>query len=428
MDMSWRSGLLCWFILAWMWSSAAAAQDYAFPIANRFAATILGSPPESQADLPADIPASIGHVTVFPERKVPSVLWLSDRLSYRYSLQAGPAPLVFVIAGTGANHQASKMMLMQRILYQAGYHVVGLSSPTHPNFLVSASRHGVPGLLAEDAADLYRAMRLIRRQLESKAEMTGFTLAGYSLGAAQAAFVARLDETEGAFNFGKVLMINPPLNLVETVTRLDRMLEANIPGGLDNLDEFLDKLFVRLSEVYRPGDFVDLNNQFLYAAYQNGQLADDAMLEAIIGADFRFSCANMTFSADVLTQAGYTVPKGRKLSRGDSLTGYYKVLTRLPFAAYIDGLLLPALQTRDPGMTRAELVARVDLRGIEDYLRSSPKFGLMHNVDDIILGPGDIDWFRSVFGERAAIYPGGGHCGNLDYRDNVAEIIRFFRE
>jgi hypothetical protein len=166
----------------------------------------------------------------------------------------------------------------------------------------------------------------------------------------------------------------------------------------------------------------------LYAIYRHGQVSDDAMLEAIIGADFRFSCINMTFSADVLTQAGYTVPKGRKLTRGDSLTSYYKVLSRLPFAAYIDGLLLPALQAREPGLTRAELVARVDLRAIEDYLRSSPKFGLMHNVDDIILGPGDIDWFRSVFGTRAVIYPSGGHCGNLDYRDNVAEIIRFFRE
>jgi hypothetical protein len=74
------------------------------------------------------------------------------------------------------------------------------------------------------------------------------------------------------------------------------------------------------------------------------------------------------------------------------------------------------------------MTARVDLRSIETYLRSSPKLALMHNVDDVILGPGDIDWFRDVFGARAIIYPRGGHCGNLDYRDNVAEIIRFFRE
>src|SRR5512139_3649592 len=168
-----RVGILCWLVLAWLVSSAPAAQDYAFPVSNRFAATILGSPPELQAELPAEIPARIGEVTVFPDRQVPAVLWLGNRLSYRYSLQEGPAPLVFIIAGTGANHQASKMVLMQKVLYQAGSHVVGLASPTHPNFLVAASSHGVPGLLAEDAADLYRVMRLIRRQLEGKAAITG---------------------------------------------------------------------------------------------------------------------------------------------------------------------------------------------------------------------------------------------------------------
>jgi len=238
--------------------------------------------------------------------------------------------------------------------------------------------------------------------------------------------LSKLDEERQAFNFRKVLMINPPLNLFEAVERLDRMLETNIPGGLENLDQFLDQIFNSFSKVYRHGDFVELNNQFLYAVYRDGEVSDDAQLEAIIGADFRFSCTNMTFAADVLTQAGYTVPKGRKLSRGDSLTDYYKVLSRLSFADYIDGLLLPSQQAREPEVTRGGLATRVDLRSIEPYLRVSQKLGLMHNVDDIILGPDDIEWFRDVFGERATIYPRGGHCGNLDYRDNVAEIIRFF--
>jgi pimeloyl-ACP methyl ester carboxylesterase len=412
----------------WLAVPAAAAAEYAFPHANRYAATILGTPPQLQAELPVGLPLRIGQVTVFPTREVPAVLWLSDRLSYSYSLQPGPAPLVFVIAGTGANLLATKMLHLQKVLYQAGCHVVGLPSPTHPNFLVAASRSGVPGVLAEDAADLYRAMQLILRQLQPQAAITGHALAGYSLGGAQAAYVAHLDETVQTFNFRKVLMINPPVNLFDSVERLDWMLEGNIPGGLDNLDQFLDQMFDRFSAVYRRGDFVDLNNQFLYAVYQEGAAFDDAMLEAVIGADFRFSCTNLAFSADVLTRAGYAVPKWRTLSRGDSLTDYYKVLSRLSFADYIDGLLLPFWQAVEPGLTRAGMTARVDLRSIETYLRSSPKLALMHNVDDVILGPGDIDWFRDVFGARAIIYPRGGHCGNLDYRDNVAEIIRFFRE
>jgi len=124
------------------------------------------------------------------------------------------------------------------------------------------------------------------------------------------------------------------------------MLEANIPAAWKTSTSFSTSFSFRLAK-FTSGDFVDLNNQFLYAP-TTWQVSDDAMLEAIIGADFRFSCINMTFSADVLTQAGYTVPKGRKLSRGDSLTSYYKVLSRLPLRR-TSTLAPPPCRRANPG-------------------------------------------------------------------------------
>jgi hypothetical protein len=50
----------------------------------------------------------------------------------------------------------------------------------------------------------------------------------------------------------------------------------------------------------------------------------------------------------------------------------------------------------------------------------------MHNADDVILEPGEIDFFRDVFGDRATIYPHGGHCGNMNYKDNVALMVGTF--
>ena len=50
----------------------------------------------------------------------------------------------------------------------------------------------------------------------------------------------------------------------------------------------------------------------------------------------------------------------------------------------------------------------------------------MHNADDVILKPGEIDFFSEVFGDRATIYPHGGHCGNMNYRDNVAHMVNTF--
>ena len=53
---------------------------------------------------------------------------------------------------------------------------------------------------------------------------------------------------------------------------------------------------------------------------------------------------------------------------------------------------------------------------------------MIHNQDDLILEPGEIDFFPRVFGDRAKIYPKGGHCGNMDHRDNVAHMVNVFRQ
>ena len=50
----------------------------------------------------------------------------------------------------------------------------------------------------------------------------------------------------------------------------------------------------------------------------------------------------------------------------------------------------------------------------------------MTNVDDFILAKGEVEFLRSTFGDRARIYPRGGHCGNLEYHENVADMLRFF--
>jgi hypothetical protein len=51
----------------------------------------------------------------------------------------------------------------------------------------------------------------------------------------------------------------------------------------------------------------------------------------------------------------------------------------------------------------------------------------MHNENDLILAPGEINFFRDMFRDRAKIYPKGGHCGNMEYPDNVAHMLSFFQ-
>jgi len=174
--------LLCCLVLS-VPSPAAEVTYYEYPFVDPLEATVIGTPEIYRADLPDDIPVEVRQVQPFPHRPVPEIFWYWKTLRFAFSAQPGAAPLAFIIPGTGAGFESSKSVILQRILYAAGLHVVSLPSPIHPNFIVSASASERPGLLADDARDLYRVMTLIRRQLQDEIQITGYDLAGYSLGA-----------------------------------------------------------------------------------------------------------------------------------------------------------------------------------------------------------------------------------------------------
>jgi hypothetical protein len=403
------------------------ANAYDYPFTDRYAATVIGTPEEYAAVLPKDIPTKVDTIKMFPERKIPGVLWNMDELYYSYQQQEGPAPLIFLVAGTGASFKSAKMQQMQQAFYHAGFNIVSLSSPTHPNFIVSASTSSVPGHLQEDSADLYNVMKAVWQKLQGKMNVTEFYLTGYSLGAAQSAFISQIDEQEKAFNFKKVLMINPPASLYNSVVILDEMLAENIPGGMDNFAAFYKRVVQAFSETYAHGDKVEFNDQFLYEAYKYKKPQSDEPLAALIGISFRISSQNMVFTSDVMSKAGYVVPKGLELGRHDHITPYLKVTGRLTFLDYFEGIFMPHFKALNPGVTESDMIRQMSLRSIEDYLRNSSKIGMIHNEDDIIMLPGEIDYLRDVFGSRATIYPHGGHCGNMAYPDNVEAMIGFFQ-
>jgi hypothetical protein len=405
---------LCW----------GATEDYGYPIKDKYVATVVGTPSEYHADLPDKIPFHTRRVTIFPDREVPDAFFYDEKLLYSEALQKKAAPLIFLIAGTGASHNGGKNKQMALAFYQAGFHVVSISSPTFTNFVVAASRTGVPGHAEHDAEDIYRVMEKIHALLlEDDIEITGFNLTGYSLGGFNSAFVAKLDEERKIFNFDNVLLINPPVSLYNSISLLDRMAE-NIPGGVDNFGLFFEDLVKGFSEVYNRSSG-DVGDNFLYEAYKAMDLKDEE-LAALIGVAFRLSSGSMVFASDVMTDFGYVKPKEMKLTRHTDLQTFNMLVGRLGFTDYYHEFFYPYYRDNENAGSRDAFVQSESLTHIEDYLRNSPKITVMHNENDIILEPGEIDFFREVFAERAKIYPYGGHCGNMSYRDNVAHMINTF--
>lgn len=421
-----KKGLSFLIAAIWVTASWAATEPYGYPITDRWQATVIGTPEPFRAELPEEIPLKNRRITIFEDREVPEPFWFDRDLRYSQALQKDPAPLVFVIAGTGAAHNGKKNVNMARAFYQAGFHVVSISSPTYMNFVVAASKTGVPGHAFRDAEDIYRVMERIWETLQDRIEVTDFFVTGYSLGGFNTAFVARLDEQRQVFNFKKALLINPPVSLYNSISLLDRMLD-NIPGGVDNFDLFYSRLVEQIGRVYTRADSISFDDEFLYKAFEAVN-PNNEELAALIGVAFRIASANMAFTSDLMTDAGYIKPANMTFRKNTSPGEFEKVAHRLGFTDFFHTYFYSYEKNLHPEVTRQGLVDTMSLTEIEDYLANNPKIEVMHNQDDIILETGEIDFFPRVFGERAKIYPRGGHIGNMDYRDNVDHMVRVFTE
>ncbi len=405
--------------------SFAADDGYGYPITGSYEATILGTPEKLLPELPKKMRTRQLVLDVIPDRQKPPIFFYDNGLHCTLAYQKQKAPLVFLIAGSGSSDRAPKLMTMMKALYQAGFHVITLPSPSHGNFIVSASQSRVPGDLSEDAADLYRVMETAWKEVEGDIEVTSFHLCGYSLGASQAAFVAKLDEERRVFNFRKVLMINPPVSLYSSVTSIEEMLKQ-IPGGPKKQGIFFNRMLSRFSQFYRYGNFVAINDDFLYAMYTEDLFSHEET-GGLIGLTYRINLAGMIFSSDVMTNSGYVVPKNRVLRPTDTLFDYFLVSTHLSFFDYFNEYFYPYFQKQRPGLTKQALIEAQSLRSIEGYLQTSAKFGVMTNENDFILTKAELDYLRQLFGERAKIYPRGGHLGNLEYKENLDYMVAFFK-
>jgi len=404
-------------------------EEYGFPLSNPFEATIAGTPIELRAEVPTDddIDQADYNLRLRPEREItlPDNFWPVKKLRYRLARQSGPAPLMFIISGTGARYSAGKTEALKRLFYGAGYHVVQLSSPTSYDFMSAASRYATPGISSDDAKDLYRVMQAVRAQ-HHKLPVTEYHLTGYSLGALNAAFVSQLDETRRSFNFKRVLLLNPPVNLYTSVSNLDKLVQTRVEGINDHTT-FYEVILEKLTRYYRQKGYIDLDEAVLYDFQQSNLKLSDEQMAMLIGSVFRFSAADITFTSDLINRRGLITPPEYPINEGTRLEPFFKRALLCSFDCYITEQVIPMWRAQYDGGSLTQLIQQVSLYALEDYLRQSPKIAVMHNADDLILGEGDLGFLRRTFGDRLTLYPRGGHCGNLNYRVNTQHMLEFFR-
>ncbi|NTS78088.1 alpha/beta hydrolase [Catenovulum sp. SM1970] len=396
-----------------------------------YQATVTGHCQVPKAVLPQDIERDEMVLEMRPYEQIPEVFFYNKGLKYAAVTQEQPAPLVFSIAGTGGSYDGSKMRNLEKGFYQQGYHVISLSSPTFSNFIVNAStgEDHFPGFLEKDAEILYEVLEktLAQVKAEKEIEVTEFYLTGYSLGGAHSAYLAKLDQERKQFNFKKVLLVNPPVSLYNSVSVLDGYLDID-DGDVakrDRLNATFENIIDRFSDAYASMESASFTQDSIYQLFGQSNLTEDE-LKLLIGTSFRMSSAEMIYAIDTTFNYGAVIYKDHEISKYENNFHSFVRASRKGFLNYFDRAIVAHYTKEDPNLTRDELIERLSLKAIEDFLVQADNVSVVTNADDIILADGEVEYLQSVFKDRAKIFPQGGHCGNMDRKDFVAYINKYF--
>ncbi|OED45300.1 hypothetical protein ACH42_05160 [Endozoicomonas sp. (ex Bugula neritina AB1)] len=417
-------------LLVFFWPAFALGQ-YGYPIKSPFFAAVAGTP-EALSVLPgSEVISEVTlrvHTSSDKKKQVPDLFSEVDSPAFKLAWQNKAAPMVFIIAGTGGRYDTQKVEYLKAIYYGNGYHVVQLSSPTSFDFIVNSSGSHRPGLARQDAEDIYVLMQSVLKRIElfKKLSITDIHLTGYSLGALNAAWVGYLDERQKKIGFDRILLMNPPVYLQVSLNNLDKMILAKVPGVTDS-NTLFEHFFTKLANYFRLHKSIDVDKGMMFDLQKSNKALTDEELALLIGLSFRFSVASMTFTSDIMNRSGLVVPKGLTITDTDSRTPYFRQVMHCSFDCYLHRMLLPVLNVTPPFKTTAQHLNDNSLPPLKRWLEKSSRVGVMHNADDFILDQKGLTFLYDVFGKRAMIYPRGGHMGNLQYKDNVRDMLWFMK-
>jgi len=217
-------------------------QEYNFPLRDRYISTV------SSAVDGTNVPYKIVYIEPRKDRSTVPLLEGRDKIPLVLFAQKNKtAPLAFVISGSGGTALSGSSMMIAGELFNMGYHVVTMPDPVSWMYTLAISQTGLPGYLPRDSKEYYgfaqQVTVMLKRQQGLK--ISGYSVLGYSYGGLLAAFMAKEDATQKVFNFSKIVIVNPAVDVAYSVKLLDSYYDegnkitperrTNIYGGILSL-------------------------------------------------------------------------------------------------------------------------------------------------------------------------------------------------
>ncbi|MDD5411276.1 MAG: alpha/beta hydrolase [Methylobacter sp.] len=342
-------------------------------------------------------------------------------MRYRFYQQNGLAPLIFIIPGLAGSAYSGSARFLAEWFANHGFHVLILPSPFNWNFTLAASASVYPGHTQEDSKDLYSVMQRVLADVKSRchAQIGKIGMLGFSDGALYTSYISKMDAEQRQIGADTYLLVNPPVDLLEAARKLDQMAAIGKQYGTDQKDQIEAYAFGVVEEALKN----DINNPHYFADWDKRFQLNDKQIEFLIGKNFHDSVGDTIYTIDLANNLDYLktpISWGYRNARLEEARSYNLM-------DYVETFVIPRLRrTGYKEMNLKTLDKLNSMRGITSVLENNRSVFLMHNLDDILVSPEDIAYLEKVFGDRAMIYPYGGHMGNLWYPENKKHILDVF--
>lgn len=409
-----------------VFSAALSARDAidVYPYADPYLATmtaVLLRADRNDAKIAAA--RSTNFLTLMRDRGAVKEIEGVRELVFKVYRQPGPAPLIYVLGGIGANVFSSVSRYTADALFRDGFHVIVLPSPFNWNFTLTASRSALPGVTDEDAVDIYNTMKATLSAVEEQygIVVTRLGAVGFSLGALQLGWISEVDRIDGSLELERFLLVNPPIDLVYAAQRIEELRDAGVTIPPKVRQRLISYAFGFVLQAWE-GDmddldyFIDLDKRFK---------VNDAGIKFLIGYAMQLALDDVISVSELLNRRNIVdVPS----PLAASLLGNAKNQS-YTFGRYLNEVLLPVWAERlDIDDPLPALRARADLLPILDKLGANSEVYLMHNDDDFIVNGEHLARVTAALGDRAIIYPSGGHLGNLWFPPHRARLLEIFAD
>jgi len=399
--------------------------EYGYPYKDRYIATVLSTP--NELEYPGSKNIRIREYNLKNKTKdIPKNLWFLKKYSFGLVKQKKRAPLMIVVAGTGATYKSGKTQKLAKILDKRGYHVLMITSPANSNFVVSQSKSHMPGDLIRDGGDLYQAIVESYEKIKNKIDVSDIYLTGYSLGGTNSIVLGAIDEKVKYFNFKRIYAFNPSVNLYESAKRLDKLLDDTVESEKD-LEILVDRILTQISISAVNAGSLEFDKGSMIKLLTALNIGERE-LKAAIGIFFRIFSIDVNYLSDLLTSSGLYTPSDYVPKKHESMLKYFKRIDYSNFTSYMNNIVLPAYLKEGYVSNKKELLELTSLHQLRGYLRRANNLAVVTNEDEIILGAEDFTFLKNNLGNRLKLYPTGGHCGNMFYYKNVQDFLNFIEK